>query len=98
MVFTRIGAVYPDAAKVVVRYPTAGNETTNEIQILYKEVLTDGFAWKDGPIVSLSKEHDWVNVTKLEGLWPNTEYECAFLPCFIPFLDLTPKSRRLRKP
>lgn len=78
MVFTRIGAVYPDAAKVVVRYPTTGNETTNEIQILYKEVLADGFAWKDGPVVSLSEENDWVNVTKLEGLWPNTEYECAF--------------------
>ena len=61
----------------MVRYPTAGNETSNQVQILYKEALADGFAWKDGPIVSLSQENDWVNVTKLTGLWPNTEYECA---------------------
>ncbi|KAF6764933.1 alkaline phosphatase [Ephemerocybe angulata] len=75
VVFSRVGAVYPDAAKIMVRYPGAEN-ATQEVQLLYREASAT--AWKDGPYLSLSKEHDWVKVTKLEKLWPNTDYEYTF--------------------
>ncbi|KAF5324615.1 hypothetical protein D9611_004431 [Ephemerocybe angulata] len=75
VVFSRVGAVYPDAAKIMVRYPGAEN-ATQEVQLLYREASAT--AWKDGPYLSLSKDHDWVNVTKLEKLWPNTDYEYTF--------------------
>jgi len=73
--FSRIGAVYPDGVKVTLRYPIA-DETTHDVQVLYREVSEGNAAWKDGPVVSLSKEHDWVNTTRVAGLWPDTKYEC----------------------
>lgn len=90
VVFSRVGAVYPDAAKIVVRYPAA-NATENAVQLLWRKasVGTDATAaaeaWIDGPILELNPSHDWANTTKLAGLWPNTEYECTRSPCrFIP--------------
>ncbi|KAI0057090.1 hypothetical protein BV25DRAFT_1812930 [Artomyces pyxidatus] len=75
VVFTRIGAVYPDAAKVVVRYPHV-NGTEHNVQILWRRATsTVEEAWTDGPTLHLNPDHDWANTTKLSGLWPNTEYE-----------------------
>lgn len=83
VVYTRVGAVYPDAAKIVVRYPgLAGfNETNSTVQVAWRQVpqsgVVEGDVWKDGPIATLSEELDWVNTVKLSGLWPSTTYECA---------------------
>lgn len=83
VVYTRIGAVYPDAAKIVVRYPgLAGfNETNSTVQVAWRQVpqsgVMEGDVWKDGPIATLSEELDWVNTVKLSSLWPSTTYECA---------------------
>ncbi|KAH9914716.1 PhoD-like phosphatase-domain-containing protein [Fomitopsis serialis] len=81
VVYTRIGAVYPDAAKIVVRYPgLAGfNQTNATVQIAWRQVPNSGAveseAWKDGPVTLLSEELDWVNTVKVSGLWPSTTYE-----------------------
>ncbi|KAJ7582448.1 PhoD-like phosphatase-domain-containing protein [Mycena floridula] len=79
--FTRVGAVYPDSAKIVVRYPAAGNDTKNDVQIFWRQVVADlnetAYPWRDGPLVSLSEEQDWTSTVKLSGLWPSTAYEYA---------------------
>lgn len=79
VIFARVGAVYPDAAKVVVRYP-AQNSTRHTLRLLYRQLdesnATKSSVWKDGPLLDLSSEHDWVNTTKLANLWPDTLYEC----------------------
>ncbi|RXW18099.1 hypothetical protein EST38_g7754 [Candolleomyces aberdarensis] len=75
--FTRVGAVYPDAAKIMLRYPLV-NETEHEVQILYREVTQSVAPWKDGPFITLSKDNDWVNATRLGSLWPDTKYEYIF--------------------
>ena len=75
--FTRVGALYPGAAKIVVRYPQNDvNET--QVQVVWRQASTNNVqsAWKIGPVVPLSEEHDWVNTVKLGGLWPSTSYEC----------------------
>jgi alkaline phosphatase D len=98
--FTRVGAVYPDAAKVVIRYPpvkpskltqVSGNITAaevvesiddrlNEVRIQWRQFPTTPASvqtenWKDGPIVSLTAENDWVSTVRLSGLYPSTIYE-----------------------
>lgn len=87
VVFSRLGAVYPDAAKITVRYP-GSQGPSQEIQVLYREVLTPPTSWKNGPFVSLSEEHDWVNTTKLSSLWPSTDYECKPKYCLTGFSAL----------
>ncbi|KAJ2917596.1 hypothetical protein MD484_g2755, partial [Candolleomyces efflorescens] len=77
VVFTRVGAVYPDAAKIMLRYPLA-NESEHRVQVLYREATQSVASWKDGPLVTLSKENDWVNATSLADLWPDTKYEYIF--------------------
>ena len=80
VVYTRIGAVYPDAAKVVVRYP-AVNATTNTVHIAWRPagpLFSGDLSWRDGPAVELTPEDDWVKTIKLHGLWPSTEYECEY--------------------
>ncbi|TCD67645.1 hypothetical protein EIP91_012155 [Steccherinum ochraceum] len=75
--FTRVGAVYPDAAKIVVRYPiNTPNVTDNLVQVSWRQV-PNGFEgqWQDGPVLSLASERDWVDTAKLDGLWPSTTYE-----------------------
>ncbi|KAI0956901.1 hypothetical protein AcW1_005469 [Taiwanofungus camphoratus] len=78
VVYTRVGAVYPDAAKVVVRYP-AMNSTDHIVHIVWRQVLgsddADDKPWKDGPVMNLTQELDWVRTVKLDGLWPSTTYE-----------------------
>ena len=76
VVFTRVGAVYPDAVKLVVRYP-APNATENEVHIMWRQIVSSTeTSWHAGPHVNLKAEDDWVGIVKLEGLWPSTSYEC----------------------
>ncbi|KAN0141369.1 PhoD-like phosphatase domain containing protein [Lactarius tabidus] len=75
--FTRIGAVYPDAVKVAVRYPLfEAGATEHHVRVQWRPVAAAADdRWKDGPILHLSPESDWTNTTKLTKLWPSTEYE-----------------------
>ena len=81
LVFTRVGALYPDSAKIVVRYPKA-NATENTILLVYRETpsntLEPSPPWKDGPHLQLNQSFDWVGTVRLAGLWPGTSYECQF--------------------
>ena len=74
--FTRIGAVYPDAVKIVVRHPEPYNQKESQVQIQWRPVTFDGH-WQLGPIAYLKPERDWVDTVRLEGLWPSTMYECT---------------------
>lgn len=88
VVFTRVGALYPDSAKIVVRYPST-NATENLVRIVWRQAddKTESDApWREGPVANLSAEHDWVQTVRLQGLWPTTQYECES----ITFLNPTP--------
>jgi alkaline phosphatase D len=78
--FTRVGAVYSDSAKVVIRYPQS-NATEHKLRIIWRQahnVPTEkSHPWRGGPILTLTEEQDWVKTTKLSRLWPGTTYECA---------------------
>lgn len=81
VVFTRIGAVYPDAVNIAIRYPDL-NASEHEVRVNwreYKEGATLDEGWKDGPLLKLTEENDWINTGKLTGLWPSTSYECKYL-------------------
>jgi alkaline phosphatase D len=85
VVFTRVGAVYPDSVKIVIRYPEF-NSTESHIKIVwreYKEMAAFEEGWRDGPVVKLEEANDWVNTIGLHSLWPNTAYECGFHPDFV---------------
>ncbi|ESK85963.1 alkaline phosphatase family protein [Moniliophthora roreri MCA 2997] len=75
VIFSRVGAVYPDSAKIVVRYPN----TTSRVHISWREALhvanSEPQLWKKGPLVELSEEKDWIDTVVLKGLWPSTNYE-----------------------
>ncbi|KAN0105236.1 PhoD-like phosphatase domain containing protein [Russula decolorans] len=75
--FTRLGAVYPDAAKVTVRYPPSGtNATEHNVVILWRPATPAAAEpWSDGLTLHLQPDFDWTNTTKLTKLWPSTEYE-----------------------
>ena len=78
VIFTRVGAVYPDSVKIVVRYPEH-NAKESKIKIVWREfkegtALEEG--WRDGPVLKLTEENDWVNTGSLRSLWPSTAYEC----------------------
>jgi len=75
--FTRLGAVYPDAAKITVRYPLSGSNATEHNVIILWRPATAAAAepWSDGPTLHLQPDFDWTNTTKLTKLWPSTEYE-----------------------
>ncbi|KAI0373348.1 hypothetical protein BV20DRAFT_963192 [Pilatotrama ljubarskyi] len=80
VVYTRVGALYPDTAKIVVRYP-AVNATENLVRVSWRQAngKTDSDAsWREGPIANLTAERDWVQTVNLQGLWPNTQYEYRF--------------------
>jgi alkaline phosphatase D len=79
--FTRLGAVYPDAAKITVRYPLFGTNATehNDVLILWRPATAAAAEpWSDGPTLHLQPDFDWTNTTKLTKLWPSTEYECTY--------------------
>ena len=78
VVFTRVGAIYPDSVKIVMRYPKV-NATQNAVKVLWRE--DKGHAdlevgWMDGPILPLTDDADWVGTVNLGELWPSTKYEC----------------------
>jgi alkaline phosphatase D len=77
VIFTRIGALYPNAAKVVVRYPFTPLSNAT-LGILWREVnqYANDTRWRQGPIVNLTADSDWVSTVKIEDLWPQTLYEC----------------------
>ncbi|KAH9951414.1 PhoD-like phosphatase-domain-containing protein [Amylocystis lapponica] len=78
--FTRVGAVYPDSAKIVVRYPTT-DSTDHQVRIAWRQAANSDVSadnsnsWRHGPLVNLTSENDWVSTVKLDGLWPRTHYE-----------------------
>ncbi|KAF8163057.1 PhoD-like phosphatase-domain-containing protein [Crassisporium funariophilum] len=78
VVFTRMGAVYPDSVKLVVRYPNP-NATEHTLLLVYREVQKNASdvsaLWKDGPQLQLKEESDWVDTARLANLWPSTSYE-----------------------
>jgi len=85
VVFTRVGAVYPDGVKIVVRYPEF-NSTESHVKIVwreYKEMAALEEGWRDGPVVKLTEANDWVNTISLHSLWPSTAYECEFYLDFV---------------
>jgi alkaline phosphatase D len=79
LVFTRVGALHPDSAKIVVRYPKA-NSTEHTLLLVYRErprnSLESSHPWKDGPLLQLNQSSDWVGTVQLASLWPGTSYEC----------------------
>lgn len=77
--FTRVGAVYPDAAKITVRFPAVEAVTEQDIRLLYREANSVVDTWKDGPMVSVQEKNDWVSTVRLANLWPETTYECTLL-------------------
>lgn len=78
LIFTRVGAVDPDGAKIVVRWPEIEG---GAIRIMWRQVPTAvpdlDKTWRNGPIVPLRNETDWVGVGRIGGLWPSTGYECT---------------------
>ncbi|KAK0459471.1 PhoD-like phosphatase-domain-containing protein [Desarmillaria tabescens] len=80
VVFTRVGAVYPDNVKVIARYPPIDN-MTQSIRIVWREAPKSGspsdkeISWNDGPLFNFDENHDWVDVVRIKGLWPNSHYE-----------------------
>ncbi|KXN87721.1 hypothetical protein AN958_08197 [Leucoagaricus sp. SymC.cos] len=76
--FSRVGAVYPNGAKIAVRYPFPPSLHAS-VSILWREVhsVPNGThsAWQQGPTLNLTEASDWVSTTKLDGLWPQTSYE-----------------------
>lgn len=94
LTFARVGAVYSDAVKIQVRYPDVHDESSlrtdsSTIKVLYREASAPlhGSAWpegsqgmwKDGPVVQLNSENDWVGVAHLTKLYPSSTYECKSL-------------------
>lgn len=76
--FTRVGAVYPDSVKVVVRYPETSHTRPTPFRLVYREITNlNSTTWKDGPQLTFTRDEDWVDTVKVTGLWPNTTYEYA---------------------
>jgi alkaline phosphatase D len=77
VVFTRVGAVYPDSVNIIARYPEH-NATESHVKVVWRE-FKEGVAleegWRDGPILKLTEENDWVSTVTLRSLWPTTAYE-----------------------
>lgn len=79
VVYTRVGALSPDAAKIVVRHPPTTNATENLVRVSWRQVNTNApidAPWRPGPVANLTAETDWVQTVRLSSLWPSTTYEC----------------------
>lgn len=72
VIFTRVGAVYPDAVKIAVRYP----DTIDPLYVVWRQSRAQ--LWSLGPEFNLTEENDWVGTVTLSQLYPSTEYECAY--------------------
>ncbi|KAF8197382.1 PhoD-like phosphatase-domain-containing protein [Pholiota molesta] len=73
VVFTRVGAVYPDSIKLVARYPK-NNATEDTLLVLYREATANA-TWKEGPQLHLTADADWAQTARISNLWPSTSYE-----------------------
>lgn len=78
VVFTRVGAVYPDSVKLVARYPKK-NATEDTLLVLYREATANA-TWKEGPQLHLTADADWAQTARIPNLWPSTSYECQSVP------------------
>ncbi|KAF7440880.1 hypothetical protein PC9H_001229 [Pleurotus ostreatus] len=74
VVFTRIGAVYPDGVKITVRHPLV-EEESQSLHIIWREAQGGFKNWTTGPELKLIEANDWVSTVQLKGLWPKTKYE-----------------------
>lgn len=89
VVFTRLGAVYPDRVKLAIRYP----HHKDPIHVVWRKVRESpdpqAQPWTFGPPIIVSEGGDWVNSTTISPLWPDTMYECnpltfsALMVCFL---------------
>ena len=87
--FSRVGAVYPDAAKIIVRAPFQ----YDFLHVLYRDTTSPDLPWIDGPPLNLVPQNDWAHTVRLDNLWPSTPYECPslpFPPLFSPLLTSSP--------
>ena len=83
LTYARVGATYSDAVKIQVRYPHVYDESTaltgtSILKVLWREAnpgSAEG-SWRDGPVLQLTEDHDWVGVAHLTKLWPSYDYEC----------------------
>jgi alkaline phosphatase D len=60
--------------EVVTEVHTEDNTTETRTETTKIEL-----PWKDGPLLTLTAEDDWVGTANLKGLWPSTKYECKRL-------------------
>lgn len=86
--FTRVGAVYPDGAKIIVRFPQS-NDTIRVVWRQSSSAPNQTNTWKDGPVLTLTDDQDWLDTIKLSGLWPSTPYECVSCTWSMSGLDHT---------
>ncbi|TFK42850.1 PhoD-like phosphatase-domain-containing protein [Crucibulum laeve] len=75
--FTRVGAVYPDAVKIAIRYPQPNATSENDFLVIWRESSVNGteHSWKTGPRFRPSLHFDWMDTVRLDNLWPETSYE-----------------------
>ncbi|KAH7103806.1 PhoD-like phosphatase-domain-containing protein [Auriculariales sp. MPI-PUGE-AT-0066] len=71
VVFTRVGALTHNSAKVQARYPGLEDGAA---RILYRSAVSAG-AWKDGPLLIFDNSTDYVAAAKITSLYPSTQYE-----------------------
>lgn len=89
VVFTRVGAVYPDSARIVVRYPPESTTDSALINIFWRQVTAYGDpTWTPGPVANLTRESDWVATVSIGSLWPSTDYECQYAPLCPGFIEI----------
>ena len=87
VIFTRVGAIYPDSARIVVRYPHE-NTLNATVSIVWRQITAyEDSAWVTGPIVNLMQDNDWISTGVVDGLWPSTNYECQFVREFAMLLS-----------
>ncbi|KAG8967639.1 hypothetical protein FRC05_001969 [Tulasnella sp. 425] len=83
--FARVGAVYSDAVKIHIRYPGLIEDSSLQsgvgvLKVVWREARvgaaeSEAGMWKDGPVVQLSEENDWIGVAHLTKLWPAHNYQ-----------------------
>lgn len=81
LAFARVGSTTSDSVKILIRYP--GVDGGDVLKVIWRETPKSDHSslamWKDGPIVALHPENDWVGVAELKKLWPSTQYDCMLI-------------------
>lgn len=93
--FARVGAVYSDAVKIHIRYPGLIEDSSLQsgvgvLKVVWREARvgaaeSEAGMWKDGPVVQLSEENDWIGVAHLTKLWPAHTYQCKLSNLCAPY-------------